>query len=247
MPVLQKMATTLALVCLAVAGTAAAQQTLQIVGPTRPPYIIDQDGIGAGPAVELVRRLALAAGIDPTVRILPFQRAVRDLDNGNTLYPALLRTPQREARYLWIGEVFTDRAVIFTRTDNPAATSLADARQLERISVMRGSELHALLRSFDLHNVEVNTSEADNARLLQARRIDGWFTLHAVGQATWRQLAFDPKALRAGEPFAMMSFWIAGSHNLPADTVAKLRAAYADLRKSGDYDRIIAPLRNPPS
>lgn len=220
---------------------------IQIVSPERPPYVFDAGGMGRGPAVDLVRRVAEAAGIDPAVRILPFQRAILALDSGSTLYPALLRTPQRESRYQWIGEVFDDRAVLFTRTGAPAVSDVAGARQLERISVMRGSELQSLLQSFALRNVESNIAETDNARLLQAGRIDGWFTLRTVGRATWTLLGFDARDLHAGEPFAQMSFWIAASHDLPAATVARMRAAYDRLRKSGEYNRIIAPLRALPS
>ncbi|MFC3675852.1 substrate-binding periplasmic protein [Ferrovibrio xuzhouensis] len=228
-------------------ATDARPDLMQIVSPARPPYVFDDDGMGRGPAADLVRRIAEAAGIDPAVRILPFQRAIRALDSGNTLYPALLRTPQREPRYQWIGEVFDDRAVLFTRADTPVVADVAGARQLERISVMRGSELQALLQSFDLQNVESNIAESDNARLLQAGRIDGWFTLRTVGRATWQLLGFAARDLRAGEPFAQMSFWIAASHDLPAATVIRLRAAYDRLRKSGEYNRIVAPLRALPS
>ncbi len=158
------------------ACTAAAQPDIQIVGPERLPYIVDRNGSGSGPAVELVRLIARAAGIDQEVRILPFQRAVRQLDEGDTLYPALLRTPPREDLYVWIGEVFADRAVLFTRRDGPPVSEIAAARRLERISVMRGSELHGILRSFGLQNVETNISEDHNARLLRAERIEAWFT-----------------------------------------------------------------------
>lgn len=237
---------------LAIAATlftdAGAQpQTLQIVSPERPPYVFNDGGTGRGPAVDLIRRVAPAADIvDPVVRILPFQRAILALDAGNRLYPALLRTPQREHRYQWIGEVFEDRAVMFT-TGSPTVNDSTQARQLERISVMRGSELLGLLRSFDLHNVETNIAETDNARLLQAGRIEGWFTLRTVGRTTWKLLGFAPQELKAGESFALMSFWIAASRNLPPATVTRLRAAYTQLRKSGEYDRIIAPLRELPS
>lgn len=215
---------------------------LQIVAPPRPPYVIDQDGIGAGPAVELVQHLADSVGIEPTVRILPFQRAVLALDQGNTIYPALLRTPQREKRYQWIGEVFADRAVFFTRREAPVVNAIDGARALPVIGVMRGSELQFTLQSLGLDHMETNASENDNARLLQARRIDGWFALEAVGRATWRELDFNPADLRSGEPFALLSFWIAGSANLPPSTVAKLRAAYRAMRADGRYQRIIAPL-----
>jgi polar amino acid transport system substrate-binding protein len=215
---------------------------VQIVGANRPPYVTEQDGIGHGPAVELLQPLAQAARIDPTVRILPFQRALMMLEQGGTLYPALLRTPQRESRFIWIGEVYADRAVFFTRSADNTVTSLEVARRLPRVSVMRGSELQGMLQSFGLDNFETSNSEADNARLLRAGRIDGWFALRAVGRATWSQLGFSPAELHAGEPFAVLPFWIAASPDLPPATVTVLRATYRAMRADGRYRRIIAPL-----
>ena len=215
----------------------------QIIGTARPPYINDSDGRGTGPAAELVRLLAESAGLDPTVRILPFQRAVLALDQGGVLYPALLRTPQREAKYLWIGEVFTDRAVFMTRRGSPVINTLEAARQLGRINVMRGSELQTMLQSFGVTDMEVSNNEIDIARLLRAGRIDGWFAPRAVARATWAALDFDPAELQAGEVFATLPFWITASPDLPGETVAKLRSAYRTLRNDGRYERIIAPLR----
>lgn len=226
----------------ATAQPAQGQLDLQMVGPARPPYIIDQDGMGQGPAVELVQQLAAAIGMEPTVRILPFPRAVMALDSGNTIYPALLRTPQREKKYAWIGEVFADRAVFFTRAGQSTVNDLDAARRLPVISVMRGSELQHMLTSFGIEKLEANASEADNARLLMASRIDGWFGLKAVGRATWRELGFNPTDLRNGDSFAVLNFWIAASANLPPATIARLQATYRAMRADGRYQRIIAPL-----
>ena len=232
------------------AGAAAPQSkaqtaVAQIVGAARPPYVVDRDGIASGPAVELVQLLARDVGIPPQVRIMPFQRAVRSLDQGDTIYPALLRTPARESKYVWIGEGFADQAVFYTRASAPVVDDLDSARQLKNISVMRGSELTALLQSFGLDTVEHNNSEIDNARLLRAGRIDGWFTLRAVGRATWRELGYAPSELRSGKSFAVMAFWIAASANLTPALIERLRAAYAKRRADGSYARIMVPLHEP--
>lgn len=213
-----------------------------MIGAARPPYMIETDGLGTGPAIELLQILARSIGIDQPVRIQPFQRALLALEQGNTLHPALLRTPQRENRFIWIGEVYADRAVFFTRRGRAPVGSLAAARELGRVSVMRGSELQGMLQSFGLEDFETTNSEIDNARLLQAGRIDGWFALRAVGRATWAQLQFDPAELRASEAFATVPFWIAGSADLSEHTVAALRATYRAARADGRYRRIIAPL-----
>lgn len=230
------------------AGTAAAQpgpsiNGLQIVGPSRPPYIVDNQGVGSGPAVELAAQILRAVGVaDPVARILPFQRAVIELDKGSTLYPSLLRTPQREARYHWIGEVFAEQAVFFTMLPRPTVDNVARARDLERITVMRGSELYWALQSYGLENVETNNSETDNARLLRAGRIDGWFTLKAVGFATWTELGYDRTELQAGPAFAMISFWLAASHDIDPAVIARMKDAYREMQTDGRYQRIIAPL-----
>jgi polar amino acid transport system substrate-binding protein len=228
----------------AVAQTASGAATgIQIVAAARPPYMIDQDSQAAGPAVEMVLALAQATGIDPAIRLMPFQRAVIALDQGNTLYPALLRTPQRENRYTWIGEVFADRAVFFTRRGTPVVNRLEVARQFDRINVMRGSELQMMLQSFGINEIEPTNSEVDNARLLQAGRTEVWFALKAVGRATWTELGFTPAELQSGDTFATMPFWITVSNNTDPALVARLRAAYQALRRDGRYDHIVAPLR----
>lgn len=218
--------------------------TLQIVGTARPPYMFDTGGQGSGPAVELVQGLLQTAGLDSTgqPRMLPFQRAVLTLEQGNAIYPALLRTPPRESRYVWIGEVFIDRAVFFTRRNKPAVNSLDSARQLGRVHVMRGSELQAMLQSFGLKDVDTANTETDNARLLNIGRIDGWFSPRAVGRAVWADLGLNPADLRSGESFAMLPFWIAGSPDLDPALVARLRAAYETMKRDGRHDRIVAPL-----
>lgn len=224
------------------AAPAIPPQQLQIIGAHRPPYMIENNGFGTGPAIDLLQILAHSIGVDPAVRIVPFQRALLALEKGNTLYPALLRTPQREKRFIWIGEIYADRAVFFTRRDRMPIASLTDALELPRVSVMRGSELQGMLQSFGLENFETTNSEIDNARLLQAGRIDGWFALRAVGRATWAQLKFDPAELQASEAFATLPFWIAASTDLPPQTIAGLRTAYRATRADGRYRRIIAPL-----
>jgi len=215
---------------------------LQLIAAVRPPYVMEKDGTVRGPAIELLQALAREAGINTVVRLMPFQRALLALEQGNTLYPALLRTPQRETRFTWIGEVYVDRAVFFTRSSTGSVGTLAAVRALPHISVMRDSELQGMLQSFGLENFETANSEIDNARLLQAGRIDGWFALRAIGRATWSDLKFSPADLQAGDPFATLPFWIAGSAELPPTTVARLRAAYRAMHADGRYRRIIAPL-----
>lgn len=224
------------------AQPALPDRTLEITGPARPPYIIDREGFAGGPAVELAMELAAAIGLRPEPRIVPFQRAIMALNTGNTLYPALLRTPDREKKYLWIGEVLADQAVFFTRSPMPGVSDIGSARRLAGVTALRGSELQGMLDSFGLQNVEANASERDNARLLANGRIDGWFALKSVGRATWAELDFNPADLRASDSFAALSFWIAASSNLPPATVTTLRNEYKAMRKDGRYDRIVAPL-----
>lgn len=225
------------------AGFQPAMAQVQIVATARPPYMVDLDGRASGPAIELAGLVAQAAGIDPTVRLMPFQRALLALEQGETLYPALLRTPQREANFQWIGEIFTDRAVFFTRRGSPVVNQIDTLKLLPRLNVLRGSELQGLLLSFGINNLEASNSEADNARLLQAGRIDAWFALRAVGRATWAELGFAPQELQAGDTIATMPFWLVASNSMSPATVMRLRAAYQKLRHDGQYNRIVEPLR----
>jgi len=224
------------------AAEAAAQPHFQIVGPERPPYITEHNGVPGGPAVVLARRLAELAGQNPGVQILPFQRAVTQLDIGHTLYPALLRTPQREERYAWIGKVHTDRAVFFTRRGDDKVNTIDAARRLGLIGVLRGSELHPMLQAYGCDSIHTASTEAENARLLRAGRIDAWFALNAVGRATAAEIDVVPGSFHTGESFSQLAFWAVASRNLPPEMIAALRRAYEQLQSSGEYTRIVKPL-----
>ncbi len=224
-----------------------AAEVVRVVTPVRPPYVVDAGaGFADGPSIRLLQRVAELAGIVPAIEVVPFERAILMLDRGDALYPALLRTPARERRYQWIGEVFTDNAVVFTRKTAPAIRSLAEARQFGTVTVMRGSELAALMRAEGLTNIGNETSDIDNARMLAAGRVDAWLAPSTVGRAVWDALHFDPAALQASAPVAALSFWIVAAQNFDPAILARLRNAYMELLTTGEYDRIVAPLREPP-
>ena len=67
--------------------------------------------------------------------------------------------------------------------------------------------------------------------------------LRAVGRATWTELGFTPQDLQTGDTIATMPFWLVASNNISPVTVTRLRAAYQQLRRDGQYDRIVGPLR----
>lgn len=228
---------------IAAAGRAAAQPTLEFVAPVRPPYIVDKDGVGTGPAIELAQRLAASMGVTPRVQLLPFRRALQQLDNGGTVYAALLRTPAREERYTWIGEVYADSIVFISLKPQAPVKDFAAARHQAAVGLLSGSILQNMLDANGVQNIDFASTENDNARKLRAGRIPVWFALKAVGLATWREEGFDPADLQFSPALAQHSFWIAASKNIPPDMVAAIRKAYRDLRQSGDYDRIIEPLR----
>ncbi len=211
----------------------SAQEPLGIVASILPPYVVDLDGVGAGPGIRLVEQLARWNEIEASVTIVPFQRAVMMLDRGNAIYPGLQRTPAREHKYNWIGEIAVDRAAFFTRTGTPAAKGLDEARHLGAIAVVRGSGLHDLLILSGIGNIVAADNEAECARMLDAGRVDGWFSPLRVGHAAWTGLGFAPSALQPGDAIMQLSFWVAASRDLQPDLVEALRDAYRNLNRDG--------------
>jgi len=226
------------------AAAAITITSITITGPARPPYLVDRDGLGTGPAADLVRAIAAGTGIDPTIRIRPFRRALLALDQGSTLYPALLRSAEREGRYHWIGEVFRDNMVFFTLSGRPAITDFHSARHAGKIGILNGSTLQNTARKAGLTDMEEESSDANNARKLRAWRLDGWFALRSVGRATWAELGYDPRELQASESFGELPFWIAASANIPLPMIHRLQAEYQRLVKDGSLERAISPLRH---
>lgn len=177
----------LAMCCLAL-GLPAAQAArgdaelnallskVTVVTCVEPPYQIQEKGRPlTGVSVEAVRLMMQEAGVDPDIQVLPWARAYEMAQRQeNVMLFSILRNPQRENLFKWVGSLHPFEVYFYRLKDRPdiAVHALDDARKY-RIGVLRDDSRNIYLRSqgFGDNLKEVNLDK-QNIEMLFRGRID---------------------------------------------------------------------------
>lgn len=224
------------------AGPAAAG-AIKLLANSIPPLSADEGGKAVGPAVELGREMAKAAGIDAQVEIQPNTRVITALDEGDTIVMALVRSAEREARYIWVAEVYLDGLAFATKVPNPPIDSLDAARTLDSVLVVNQGGAEVFLKKSGFTNLSSSNRIGLNAKMLDAGRAPAWFNSVTILKSTWRTENLDPDTLQIGKMIVPVPFWVAASRNIPDDTIRKMRERYEAMKADGTYDRLLSVLK----
>jgi polar amino acid transport system substrate-binding protein len=207
------------------------------------PFVVSENGTLSGPGYEYTQKLLAKAGVTSEVTMVPLARGLNDLDNGNTIFLVLARTPARETKYTWITEIFADSFSFATLPSTPAIQSYDDAKAANgKILVNHAGAPAALLAANNVTNIDdSSSSELQNYPKLKGGRGVGWF-----GSTTqFKMINFQAgtTVLQIGKPITPVVQWMVASKDVDAELVKKLQDAATELRKQGVYDKIFASLK----
>ena len=110
-----------------------AQAPVLIVTEDLPPLQIDKEGrLYDGLAYQKVKRLVNTAKLDATWLVAPWARAYNiALSTPNVLLFSVVRTPKREEKFTWIGQLFLmDLFLVSLHSRRIKATTLEQAKHL---------------------------------------------------------------------------------------------------------------------
>lgn len=222
---------------------AAARAPLPAYCHALPPLSFEQDGQVTGLAVELLRRMAEAAGLELNLALQPRLRAEKSfLDTPGSLLFPLARLPERENRYRWVGPVLPRRVGIYSlaqRTD----IRYRGLHQLDslRVGATAGTATLEQLLGEGLKpgkELEVSPSYEASVRKLLAGRMD----LLVIGDLNiyWQLQQLREPADRIRE-VAVLDASVDYSFGLHLDGDAApaeaLQRALDQLRRSGAVER----------
>ncbi|KAF7772434.1 polar amino acid transport system substrate-binding protein [Pseudoalteromonas citrea] len=150
----------------------AAQPIKVVIGGHNPwpPYILE-DGSG------LVKEVAFAAfaaqGIHFEMRVAPFSRMMRLLEQGTVdMVPALWWTPKRSKTLLFTEPYFNNEMVVVHRQDTLLTFSGANSLRFLSMSIIRGYGYHDFLSTIEgLELLPVSSLQAC-LELVEKRRVD---------------------------------------------------------------------------
>lgn len=127
-----------------------------------------------GPAAVLVEKVIKTAGIEFSTKVLPWARAYKEAEHTkDTLIYSILRTPEREDKFHWLGVIAKPQYYLFALKD-AKFTQANDVNTFKnyRIATLSDSANHQLLESNGFTHL-ITLNDAKNVfELLKRKRVD---------------------------------------------------------------------------
>ncbi len=210
-----------------------------------PPFQMKQGDQLTGISIDIVRLIEQKLNRPDKVKMFPWSRGLKILQHKpNTALFSMVRTPEREPKYKWVGPLHKIQLVFFKKKGVPLTIhSLDDAKKVNRIGVIKDVANHEFLRSHGFTNLDIIKSGSDdkNIRKLAKGRIDLWPSLRTAGLFSAKQMhladqiePIDNLVLFSGD------LYIAFSKTTDDKTIHAWQQALDQIRASGAIDKIVA-------
>ncbi|RZJ04756.1 MAG: transporter substrate-binding domain-containing protein [Rubrivivax sp.] len=216
------------------ASTALAQaKALEIL--TYPNAGVFESAAGrgpGGPGGAAVHRMQVLSGVRLNQQLMPIGRAmaIAEQKPGHCAV-AVSRTPEREARFLWIGPWARGALTVYGRADETRQITAPQDLQGSHIVVLRDSTPAGWLKDRGLRGEEVKDN-GTALRMLRARRVDYWLANELAAFFVIRaDVGPPPRVLYSA---GRIDLYIACHPDSNRDLVSALGVAVAQLRRNGE-------------
>ncbi|MGK9066143.1 substrate-binding periplasmic protein [Stutzerimonas chloritidismutans] len=245
---LRRLSVALALLASTGYATLASAHTITVVTEELPPYNMTVDGKLTGMATEIVEATLAEAGVQATIRAMPWARAYDlALHGENVLIYSIARTPEREALFKWVGPFFEMKMHLFSLpgTDYHLKT-LDDARQYQIATVKDDvGEQYLIAHGFAIgKNLQSSNKYEHNYAKLKEGRVQLWISNDLNAHWLVRQGTGDPEQ-RAVPQLAVdlggqrNSLGMAFSRQTDDVLVQRMSQALERVRADGRYEAIM--------
>lgn len=202
------------------------------------PYVYAEGGKVAGPATEILERVMSAAGVETyDIKLYPWARAYDlALTQPHVLIYLIARTPERESRFKWVGELLRlefDFYRLKSRQDIQVRR-ISDARAY-RIGVSRDDFRHQFLSRKGFTKLLVEPQSIDNFRQLLSQRVDLVVMNENDVSSYCKQLSADCAQVERVHRLDELasSLYAAFSLSTPDETVERVRRGFDKVKASG--------------
>ncbi|MFG6416246.1 substrate-binding periplasmic protein [Roseateles sp. DC23W] len=206
-------------------------------------YRTVSSGVAQGIYPALVGAAFAALGHPCELRAVPFKRLLAAVDEGQMLAGAVIRTPEREQRWLFSQPYFVERLAVYTR--RAPFRSLGDLTG-KRVGVIRGwsyGEAFDTARRLGRFQCEEVATDAHNFAKLQRGRLDHVVVTELAGRMLLQLREFKGGNIVAGAVvLGATPIHLALPRALEggASLLAGFNAATEQLNKDGMVDLLVA-------
>jgi len=162
-----------------------ADENVRLMTEIFPPFQYKYQGNVIGISTDVVNAIQKELNTDNKIEVLPWSEAISIVSTQkNTAIFSMLRTPEREKRYKWVGPLASMKLVFFKKKGSDITLdTIEDAKKVTNIGVTRGVANYEMLSSQGFTNLEVvdNAEDEVNIRKLVDGSIALWPTLLKAG------------------------------------------------------------------
>lgn len=219
---------------------AHAAEQLNALTEYLPPLNYEQDGKIAGFSTELLDLIALEAGLKINKEILPWPRAYsRAQKEANTLIYSMVRTPEREAQFQWLGPISSRRIMLYKLSNRKdiVIKKLDDAR-VYQIGAVRESESTKNLIRLGFDKLDLATDDENNMRKFKHGRFDLLLSLDWSAAFNAKKLAIKNEIVPVQLVMNQADYWFGISKRTDPAIVRKMNLALNKIRKDGRLDKL---------
>lgn len=223
-------------------GEVLCQQVV-VVTTEYPPFNYTEKGSVRGLSTKIVRSLLDTLDIDAKITSYPWARSYKKaLEEKNILIYPLVRTPERERAFEWIGVVAKGKTYLYSlqgRHDVDLQT-LDDAKK-KSIGVLRDAVRFRYLKKRNFTNLVEDTTPRASAHKLILGWIDLWAVDEATAYHTLSMMGYDPRRLieRHFPLDIELDGYVAFSKESDKELVESFKKAFLRLQASGEHEKMI--------
>jgi len=217
-----------------------------------PPLTFRQDGKVTGLVGDVVQEIQRRLGNQDTIEVKPWARSYRETQSGaNNVLFSTTRTRAREHLFKWVGPVVEVQGGLFVlRSNTLALQSLADAKKLKRIIVVRDWYLQQILTEHGFSNLTLVTNPTQMLDMLMRNRADAIVSENVSLPYQLRQLGYDPAQVKMAMVIAQNYGYIAFSPQTQDAIVRNWQEALDEMKLDGSFAAIYQhwlPNESPPA
>lgn len=228
---------------LAVAATASGQSLL-VVTEDWAPYNYQEDGVAKGFSVEVVQTIARELKVSVDLRFYPSMRAKSVFENTpGAVMITMLRTPERETKYQWVGPLGDSAVYFYKRKGSPLViNTLEDAKKVRSVACRQAGLVYSQLKAEGFTNLDSTAvSGLSVYELLIRGRCDLAVSDTPLGVVYLMKQRGYPVDAVVQTPVAIVEFpaYMAFSPSVPRQEVGRWQGALDRMKASGAFGAIL--------
>jgi len=174
--------------------------------------------------------------------VQPWARAYRTASNiPDVALFSTARTAEREDLFQWVGPVSTSVASLYgKRGSGLRIASIADAKAMDKVLVVRDFYTHQLLQKLGFSNLEVVSSPEDMVRATLRGRASLMFASNVTLPDLLAKDGAKPGDVERLFTVTSVQIYIAFSKGTSKDLVARWQAALNEMKRDGTHAALYA-------